>query len=126
MKESVTREEVRLWRKELEKLQGQVRDLEQKLKAAALLGLTDTEEADSGAEPEPQESQAEGVPAAILRVLRETGVPMNAMRIRRTLLEEGFDDSRFGTNLSYLYTALGRLMKRGKVRKIGSKYRATK
>lgn len=60
---------------------------------------------------------------AILSVVRKAGRPLTAIEIRRLLQAERYPMEKFGSNLSYYYTLLIRLLRGGKlVRVRGGKY----
>jgi hypothetical protein len=136
-------EVVLLWRKNLARLKeeeaerrSQIAELERKLQAAAVLGFQDdgmvisttskttfTLAEDAEVERDYEAGDEAALPSLIIDVLTAVGHSMRPTEIKRALLERGVQETRFGSNSSYYYTALRRLAKRGRIIKKGTKYR---
>lgn len=136
--DAISTETVRLWQKELTRLADEQRErlarmaeLERKLAAAEVLGLTPKDEPTASHENSTDEggdsdADATGLPSAIVRLLSEVEHGLKPPEIKRQLIAAGMDARRFGTNSSYFYTVLGRLTKRGALARRGKSYRIAK
>jgi septal ring factor EnvC (AmiA/AmiB activator) len=124
----ITRETVRQMRKDLARLQDEihkredeVRVIQRKLEAIALLMP------DVGKTSESNAESTESLPDAIRDVVRKAKHAIKVAEIRERLLARGISATRFGTNSSYLYTALRRLVEQGELTsrkgKSGKSYR---
>lgn len=73
---------------------------------------------------EESEEDEESLPEAIYRVMMAAGRPLRTTELRTLLEADGIAKERFGRAGAYLYSCVARLHKRGKLKKMGKKYRA--
>ena len=114
----ITDETIRTLRKDLDLLQAEIREREEKMReiqrnldAIAVL-MPESQESESSSE---SNGSSERLPQAIRAVIREAEEAIRVPEIRQRLLLRGIPPTRFGTNSSYLYTVLKRLVEQGKV-----------
>ena len=114
----ITDETIRTLRKDLDLLQAEIREREEKMReiqrnldAIAVL-MPESEESESSSD---SNESSERLPNAIRAVIREAEGAIRVPEIRQRLLLRGIPQTRFGTNSSYLYTVLKRLGEQGKV-----------
>lgn len=66
-------------------------------------------------------SEEMSLPMAITYVLQKRG-RLTPLEIKDAVVQEGLPPDRFGAQNSYLYTALGRLVERGRIQRVRNKY----
>jgi len=127
----LTMEDVRRWRAERDRLQGEIRERMEKLERvdrylnAAKLFL----EAEEREEPTAHETgeiagKAESMADGILRILQGSNAIMKPTEIRSALMHSDAWAKQLERNPNYFYTVLSRLRGRGKIVKTGKRYRA--